>query len=90
MTLPPFNGMASETPQERERRFDMGKREIEARIRLGEPSIHERLMRGEIVQIGWKMYRMCGVCYAVVRIDKPIVGDWHFCLTDDEIQAKGR
>lgn len=46
---------------------------------------HERLMRGEIVVVGGKMYRRCSMCGTVVRINKPLVGDLHLCLTDEEI-----
>lgn len=50
-------------------------------------STHERLMRGEVVQVGEKLYQRCGTCGGIIRINKPFVGDWHFCLTDDEIRA---
>lgn len=34
---------------------------------------------GEIFRSGGKLYGICGRCYGVVRLDKPIVGDLHFC-----------
>lgn len=45
---------------------------------------HERLMAGEVVAAGRKLYQRCGVCGGIVRINKPIVGSMHFCLTEEE------
>jgi hypothetical protein len=55
---------------------------------MNELSVHERLMRGEVVRAGSRLYARCATCLNIVRINKPIVGDWHFCLTDEEIAAQ--
>jgi hypothetical protein len=55
---------------------------------MNEPSVHERLMRGEVVLVGRWLYRRCQTCGSIVRLNKPIIGDLHFCLTDEEIAAR--
>jgi hypothetical protein len=47
-------------------------------------SVNARLLRGEIVQVGHGLYRRCPVCGSVVRINKPILGDLHFCAKADD------
>jgi hypothetical protein len=41
--------------------------------------LHARLLRGEVVAVGTKLYAMCRECRSVVRINKPIIGDIHIC-----------
>lgn len=53
-----------------------------------QPSLHHRLQHGEWVEVGGKIYAMCGVCGDVIRVNKPIVGSMHFCLTDEEIKLQ--
>lgn len=33
---------------------------------------------------------VCGVCEQIIRIDKPILGSLHLCLTESEEQLKAR
>lgn len=35
-----------------------------------------------------KLYGMCARCGSIVRMDKPIFGDIHFCLTEEEEQRR--
>ncbi len=35
-----------------------------------------------------RLYAVCAVCDSLVRINKPLIGGLHVCLTDDEIKAK--
>jgi hypothetical protein len=44
-----------------------------------EPSVHERLRRGEIVEVGGKLYAYCPECKKLVRVDKPFLGSLHLC-----------
>lgn len=37
---------------------------------------------------GGKLYDTCRMCGQLVRLNKPIFGGLHFCLTDEEIAAK--
>lgn len=39
----------------------------------------DRLMAGERVELGAAVYRVCGRCRRVVRLNKPVVGGLHFC-----------
>ena len=47
-----------------------------------EDSIHQRLVRGEIVSVGGKLFALCRVCHSIIRIDKPILGSLHFCTKE--------
>lgn len=38
--------------------------------------------------VGNKLMGRCGVCGKLVRIDKPIFGSIHFCLSDEERKEK--
>lgn len=35
---------------------------------------------GEIVIVGSKLYSRCAVCLKIVRLNKFILGDLHFCI----------
>jgi len=38
--------------------------------------------------VGNKLMTVCGWCEKVVRVDKPIIGSFHLCLTDEEKERK--
>lgn len=42
----------------------------------------------EIYPVGNKLFAVCPECDQFVRIDKPIFGSFHFCLTDEEKRIK--
>jgi hypothetical protein len=42
----------------------------------------------QMFAVGGKLYRWCGHCENLVRVNKPLLGGLHFCLTDEEIAAK--
>jgi acetyl-CoA carboxylase beta subunit len=48
----------------------------------------ERLARGGVVVIGRQVWQKCQWCEQVIRLNKPIFGSWHICLTDEEMRAK--
>jgi hypothetical protein len=31
-----------------------------------------------------RIYAVCGLCGQIVRFDKPFIGSWHICVTDEE------
>lgn len=33
-------------------------------------------------------WKQCGLCGKIVKVNKPILGDLHLCLTDEEIAYK--
>jgi hypothetical protein len=41
-----------------------------------------------MIQIGHKLYERCQYCEQVIRINKPLFGSLHICLTQAEIDAK--
>jgi hypothetical protein len=47
-------------------------------------SINARLARGEMVAVGSKLYVRCPACRSVIRLNKPLLGSWHFCDSPDE------
>lgn len=47
-------------------------------------TVHQRLLRGEIVQVGSKLYALCSDCRSVVHINKFLLGAMHLCLTEEE------
>lgn len=55
---------------------------------MSEPSIHERLKRGETVQVGNGLYALCGYCEKVVKMNKFLFGSIHSCLPDAEKKLK--
>lgn len=40
--------------------------------------------------VGNQLYTQCGACGKVIRLNKPILGSLHICLTDEELAAKNR
>ena len=38
--------------------------------------------------VGGKWYSECPACEKTIRVDKPLIGSLHVCLTPDEIQEK--
>jgi len=50
--------------------------------------IREYPKRGELLVVGGKIYALCGDCDSLVRINKPLFGSMHICLTPGEIAAK--
>jgi hypothetical protein len=38
--------------------------------------------------VGDRWYGICCWCQKLVRIDKPILGSLHFCLTEDQKRAR--
>ena len=38
-----------------------------------------KLVHGELVVIGKKLYGRCPRCAQIVRLNKPIIGDLHVC-----------
>lgn len=36
-----------------------------------------------MIVTGGKIYDRCGVCQKLVRLNKPLFGDWHFCELDE-------
>ena len=40
--------------------------------------------------MGNKLMGRCWYCNKIVRIDKPILGSMHVCLTDEECKLKDR
>lgn len=47
-----------------------------------------QLSRGAPVLIGSKVYRACGKCWSIVRINKPIIGSLHLCDLDETERAE--
>ncbi len=45
-------------------------------------TFHDRLLRGEIVETGGKLYGVCQQCGGIVRVNKPFLGDLHLCTPD--------
>lgn len=43
---------------------------------------------GKTYVVGSKLMQICLDCHELVRIDKPIFGSLHFCLSDEERKAK--
>lgn len=43
---------------------------------------------GSIFTVGNKLMGMCRDCEKIVRMDKPIFGSLHVCLSDEERNAK--
>lgn len=44
----------------------------------------------KVLVVGRKMYSRCCTCGDIVCVNKRVLGDLHFCLTQEEIQAKRR
>ena len=42
----------------------------------------------DLFAIGGKIYGFCKYCGRMVRINKPIFGSFHFCLTEEERKEK--
>lgn len=51
-------------------------------------SVNAKLARGEMVVVGNGLYQKCQACEQVVRLNKPLIGSFHLCLTEEEIAAK--
>ena len=51
---------------------------MDPRDKFTEDEIRQ-LKTGKAVRIGGKLYRICGRCRHVIRLDKPFVGDLHLC-----------
>lgn len=47
-------------------------------------SIDARLLRGEIIAVGSKLFGLCRDCGSIVRIDKPVLGSFHLCTPKKE------
>ena len=45
-------------------------------------------MNPGLIIAGNKLYAICPMCQALVRVNKPILGDLHFCLTEEEIRER--
>jgi len=39
----------------------------------------KQLSKGEPVSIGSNIYRVCGACYAVIKVNKRFFGSMHIC-----------
>lgn len=35
---------------------------------------------GEVLRVGSKLYVLCSACRCLVRLNKPLIGDWHICV----------
>ena len=47
------------------------------------------LMYGqEVIVAGGKIYARCDDCRSLVRLNKPLIGAMHFCLTPEELAMK--
>ncbi len=53
-------------------------------------TVNDRLQRGDIVVVGDAMYRKCLDCQQIVRINKPVLGALHFCLSEEDRAAISR
>ena len=42
------------------------------------------------VIINGKMLSICPICSNIIRLNKPLLGDIHLCLTDEEIRQRSR
>lgn len=58
--------------------------------RMADRSVHDRLARGEVVQVGRQLWQVCGLCEEPVRLNKPLIGSFHLCLNAEEIEMKRR
>lgn len=47
----------------------------------------DKLPHGVFV-VGTKLMGVCQVCGKLVRLDKPLFGSMHICLSDEEIASK--
>lgn len=47
----------------------------------------DNLPQGAFI-VGNKIYCRCAECGSLVKLNKFIFGDLHFCLTDEEIEEK--
>jgi hypothetical protein len=43
-----------------------------------------QLEPGKLYEVGGKLMVVCAACGKLVRADKPLVGSWHLCLTEEE------
>jgi hypothetical protein len=48
------------------------------------------LKPGRIMAVNGKLYGRCPDCDSIVRMDKWLFGALHFCLDEDEREAKAR
>ncbi|KKN77217.1 hypothetical protein LCGC14_0361950 [marine sediment metagenome] len=46
-----------------------------------------KIEQGELFVVGKKLMVQCPICKKIIRIDKPILGSLHICLTDEEISV---
>lgn len=46
------------------------------------PDINRRLIRGEIVPVGHRLYALCRDCHSLVRVNKPLLGGVHICVPE--------
>lgn len=42
----------------------------------------------QVLRVGNKLYCRCLTCGDVIRLNKPILGSLHLCLTDEEIKQR--
>ena len=38
--------------------------------------------------VGNKLMSVCGTCNKIIRVDKPVLGSLHICLSDEEIASR--
>lgn len=43
---------------------------------------------GTLVQMGRRVYGRCYDCGELVRVDKPLLGSLHLCVTDEEAERR--
>ena len=43
-----------------------------------------RLQAGELIVVNGRRYRICDVCWQIVRVNKPLIGSWHICPLQEE------
>ena len=47
-----------------------------------------KFRQDQMLIVGNKLFCRCGICENMVRVDKPILGGLHFCLTQEEIAQR--
>lgn len=47
---------------------------------MSEEAALKRPKPGDVWTSGGRMYGVCAECASIVRVDKPLIGGWHFCV----------
>lgn len=51
---------------------------------------YDRHLPDGLFVVGHRIYSICRYCGGIVRVDKPLFGSLHFCLTDEQRKERER